>query len=863
MRRKSVCFIGLGVLLSGLVFTVAPVLAGGTETPAGWGNWVISIAGDTEVTATGGTTVVVESDAGIISTEGNGITLDSDGYTITNNGDIDAGNYGIVSGSNGHTVINNGTITGVHAAVSFCKDHGGDGDDALINNATGVINGYIEMGDGDDTVTLEEGSVVNDEISFGHGNDTLIVNGAAEVNNSLYFGKDNDTLVVTEGTFAFTNGINMGSGNDTITIAAGATFTFDDESDVMAADDDTFNIYGTVNGYLAGGPDADTFNFFSGAQVKDNICGGNSTANGEDLDTLNLVGYGTYDYSAAHFEFLNKTGEGTWILTGSENEGYVGEIQEAVTISGGTLQIDGELDANALAVLSGGTLGGSGTVTGPVTNDGSVNPGASIGTLTIDGDYTQSADGDLTVNVNADDADLLDVTGTAIIDGSLTVIPTSDIVDGASYTILTAGTLVVEFAELIENSALLNFTLGYVGNTVQIHAEHSSELVSFAQNSEQAEIASQFDALLEAGTLGEAATFLYSLSEGQIPQALEAVSPVQYCSLADATSAGSSVYRSALTGRMSNMHLAFGQTPQTDAVASNALTEYGPALARLSAFDRDAKSWSSWVQVLGQTADQDGSGSSQGFEFDTYGLSLGLDNELNDNLVVGFSAGILDTDIDFDRAGQSGDIETYHFGFYGTYSIPKLYVDMALTYSTNDYESKRSISLADVTAKGDTDGNEYTAYVGLGYNLIEEPNWYLIPTLSLQYSRVDIDSFTEKEAGALNLSISDYDSHSVVSTLGGRIGMITTVAGMKLEPKFSLEWAHEYGNTDRDVKARFAGTTGAFTVDGIEPGRDSLLVGVGVNLYANEKLTVGVDYNGEFRSDFDAHQVNANLRFNF
>ncbi|MCD4689103.1 MAG: autotransporter outer membrane beta-barrel domain-containing protein, partial [Desulfuromonadaceae bacterium] len=81
--------------------------------------------------------------------------------------------------------------------------------------------------------------------------------------------------------------------------------------------------------------------------------------------------------------------------------------------------------------------------------------------------------------------------------------------------------------------------------------------------------------------------------------------------------------------------------------------------------------------------------------------------------------------------------------------------------------------------------------------------------------------------------------------------------------EFSLEWAHEYGNTDRDVKARFAGTTGTFTVDGIEPERDSLLVGVGVNLYANEKLTVGVDYNGEFRSDFDAHQLSANLRFNF
>jgi len=45
------------------------------------------------------------------------------------------------------------------------------------------------------------------------------------------------------------------------------------------------------------------------------------------------------------------------------------------------------------------TLSGRGTIIGNVENAGQVNPGASAGTLTIDGDYTQTADGVLNIEL--------------------------------------------------------------------------------------------------------------------------------------------------------------------------------------------------------------------------------------------------------------------------------------------------------------------------------------------------------------------------------------------------------------------------------------------------------------------------------
>jgi len=86
---------------------------------------------------------------------------------------------------------------------------------------------------------------------------------------------------------------------------------------------------------------------------------------------------------------LNKVGTGTQVLGGTMNE--VGSI----TVNGGTLLFDGTQTAglsNIIAVASGGTLGGTGTVlmmggatTLVVSNGGTLAPGDSVGLFKING----------------------------------------------------------------------------------------------------------------------------------------------------------------------------------------------------------------------------------------------------------------------------------------------------------------------------------------------------------------------------------------------------------------------------------------------------------------------------------------------
>jgi hypothetical protein len=90
-------------------------------------------------------------------------------------------------------------------------------------------------------------------------------------------------------------------------------------------------------------------------------------------------------------------------------------------LSGGTLSAGGGVN------LEGGTLSGTGAVNGNVTNSGLVSPGGAgaAGTLTIDGDYTQTGTGVLLIDLGGlgagTDYDQLVVSGRATLGGTLLV----------------------------------------------------------------------------------------------------------------------------------------------------------------------------------------------------------------------------------------------------------------------------------------------------------------------------------------------------------------------------------------------------------------------------------------------------------
>src|ERR1700754_2182794 len=104
---------------------------------------------------------------------------------------------------------------------------------------------------------------------------------------------------------------------------------------------------------------------------------------------------------------LIKAGDGTLVLPDAKT--YTG----ATTVDAGRVEVDGSI-TSPVTVNTAGTLGGTGAIFGDLTNAGTVAPGNSIGTLTVNGNYIGQG-GTLAIEANLDGdasaADRLVVTG--------------------------------------------------------------------------------------------------------------------------------------------------------------------------------------------------------------------------------------------------------------------------------------------------------------------------------------------------------------------------------------------------------------------------------------------------------------------
>ena len=123
-------------------------------------------------------------------------------------------------------------------------------------------------------------------------------------------------------------------------------------------------------------------------------------------------------------------------------------IATRTQVNGGTVEAGSgetlEFTNVPLELTTGGVLTGTGTIGGAgVTNtSGTVRPGASPGTLTIDGPFTQGSGGTLGIEVDGDQAgqfDVLDVSGAATLAGTVAADVGYDPADDDVIPFLTSG----------------------------------------------------------------------------------------------------------------------------------------------------------------------------------------------------------------------------------------------------------------------------------------------------------------------------------------------------------------------------------------------------------------------------------------
>jgi uncharacterized protein with beta-barrel porin domain len=309
----------------------------------------------------------------------------------------------------------------------------------------------------------------------------------------------------------------------------------------------------------------------------------------------------------------------------------------------------------------------------------------------------------------------------------------------------------------------------------------------------------------------------------------------------------------------------FNPTPYSLAgrTVSSSLPQGGGASADTKSFSR----LGGFINGSFVTGDRDGTEREDGFDFDSGGLTAGVDYRFNDQFVAGLAFGVANTDVDIKNSGGDSEIDSYSLSSYATYYLDDFYVDAIASFAWNDYENTRKILYPSVTrnAESDTDGRQYAFGVGVGYDVVLN-NWRVSPLARLQYVNADLDEFKETNGFGLDLNIGDQRIESLLSTLGATASYAVSTPVGVFSPQLRVEWQHEFQNDSRDIKAVYTNDPNQipWRIPTDDPDRDYFTLGVGVAGTFKNGMSAFVDYQTILGlEETTAHLVNVGVRMEF
>jgi autotransporter-associated beta strand protein len=861
---------------------------------------------------------------------GDGKLVKEDDANLTLRGVSDYTGETLVSGGAliGDTDSLQGDITN-NAIVEFNQDEDVDGEYAGVMTGSGAVRktGADEVRfTGANTykggTTISEGSLRGDTGSL-QGDIAVEPNGTVifeEAVDATYEGnltgdggltKEGAGTLTLSGTNTISGESNLNAGalygdfasipRGGLVTAVGTSVTFDQDSNgTYAGDlsgDGAFNKLGDGTLTLSGTNTISAASLDAGALQGDfaGILPNLSTAAGTSV-IFNHANNGTYAGAISGMADVTKSGGGALTLSG------INTFTGLTSITGGRLYVDGSL-AGGVDVGANTVLGGDmGSIGGPVTVNGTVAPGKSIGELTV-GSVVFESGSVFEVEVNdlgggAGESDHLVVLGNAdLAGGSVEVLPgAGSYLTAVEVTILSAGSRDGEFASLGPEFAFLTITPDYDGASVLLTIERNeSGLGQYAETPNQSTIAAALEAARMAPNAGYSEDLetvfesLDVLTVDQVPGALDAMTGETLTQFATARLATAQRFGRALDARIREYQwdandaiiTAGAKTEEAShSTADRVATESGPILgvAMLGVGSMGAPSvgttanadplFRTWIDGSGIYGDVDGNSNESAFDYTIWGGSLGADLRLAEHWVLGLAGGYANTELGFSSRPGEGDIDTFQGALYAGYVDPRFHVGVSGRYAYNDMDGKREIGFGlNRTASADPDGDDYGARVESGLNLLDIGGVVLQPTVSLDYNRLTQDDVTESGAGSLNLAIEDNDLDSLALGVGMRVhGHWKIAEDLWIVPELHGRWLHEFLDTDRLIEAQLVGGPvggSAFQIQGVELPRDSGSVGVAWSVITRSAWSITGSYDAILNEDLVQHVGSITLSFEF
>lgn len=582
-----------------------------------------------------------------------------------------------------------------------------------------------------------------------------------------------------------------------------------------------------------------------------------------------------YDNGGSQYEFapvLSGTGSlnlynGSTVLTG-RSLGFAGptNVHERAVLT-----VKGSLSSSDVTVW--GVLAGHGEVkSATVKPGGRIEPGNSVGTLRINGNFSMDAGSVYRAEINGTTSDLIEVGGTAnILSRTIEIVrdkdSTSPILPGTRYTLITAagGLTGGTPKHAIADFPFLNLTLSSDANNAYLTlSRNSGAFAELASTRNEKALANALDAAGAASPLWQQ---VVGAGEAQARAAFTSLgSAAIHANAAGVLSAQSRYLRDAVIDRArqgftlgaalapGSSVMSFAPGTSSTAYASDTASPFHKApLPMLAA----APAFAMWAQGLGSWGSLKGDRNAPRTDHTLGGIISGLDVTFDGMWRVGLAGGYTRSSFDTPGLAASGSSDSYHVALYGGGQIGAWGLRAGASYSWNGLTTSRRVVAVNLASleRGDNSPKTTQLFGEVGHSFAFAGG-ALEPFANLAYVRVDGD-ISERGVAATTGSM---QLDTTYTTFGLR-GVVALTD--RLTARGTLAWRHAFGDITPLAKLAFHSGGPEFALAGSPIARDALVTEAGLDFAIAPNASLGVAWTSQFAEASRDNTLKGNLRWSF